>query len=249
MFDLYRIVRKRSNSDRKYHRFNFRGVGRSPTRKYEALPRPHGIMAAMTDPDEKDPAGAGTPGRRKRGRRGPRKATAASLENAALHYLGRYATSSWNLRRVLMGKVERSARFHGTDRDVGAAVVDALVARYEERGLLDDRAYAEARAAGLHRRGASARAIRARLVQKGVERDLIDAALGSLASGPGEPELAAALACARRRRLGPYRPAAARKAKREKDLASLARAGFAYDIARRVVEAETAEELERELVP
>ena len=36
---------------------------------------------------------------------------------------------------------------------------------------------------------------------------------------------------------------------REKDLASLARAGFAYDIARRVVEAETAGELERELDP
>ena len=36
---------------------------------------------------------------------------------------------------------------------------------------------------------------------------------------------------------------------REKDLASLTRAGFAYDIARRVVEAETAEDLERELDP
>ncbi len=206
-------------------------------------------MTAMTHPHEKSPAAAGTPRRRKKGRRGPRKATATSLENAALHYLGRYATSSWNLRRVLMRKVERSARFHGTDRDLGAAVVDALVARYEESRLLDDRAYAEARAAALHRRGASARAIRAKLLQKGVDRDLIEAALAALAEGPGEPELAAALACARRRRLGPYRPAAARKPKREKDLASLARAGFAYDIARRVVEAETAEELEREIDP
>ena len=203
----------------------------------------------MTDPDGKDPAVAGTPGRRKRGRRGPRKATDASLANAALHYLGRYATSSWNLRRVLMRKVEGSARFHGTERDGGAAVVDRLIARYEDSGLLDDRAYAEARAAALHRRGASARAIRARLLGKGVDRDLIEAALAARASGPGEPELAAALAYARRRRLGPYRPPAARKSMREKDLASLARAGFAYDIARRVVEAETAEELERELDP
>ncbi len=206
-------------------------------------------MAAMTSPDGKDPAAAGTPGRRKRGRRGPRKATDASLGNAALHYLGRYATSSWNLRRVLMRKVERSARFHGTDRDAGAAVVDRLIARFEDSGLLDDRAYAEARAAALRRRGASARAIRARLLGKGVDRDLIEAALAARASGPGEPELAAALVCARRRRLGPYRPAAARKSMREKDLASLARAGFAYDIARRVVEAETAEDLERELDP
>ena len=203
----------------------------------------------MTNADGKDPATAGTPGRRKRGRRGPRKATDASLGNAALHYLGRYATSSWNLRRVLMRKVERSARFHGTDRDAGAAVVDRLIARYEASGLLDDRAYAEARAAALHRRGVSARAVRALLLGKGVVRDLIEAALAALASGPGDPELAAALAYARRRRLGPYGPAAARKSMREKDLASLARAGFAYDIARRVVEAETVEELEREFDP
>ncbi len=76
-----------------------------------------------------------------------------------------------------------------------------------------------------------------------------EAGSAARASGPGEPELAAALACARRRRLGPYRPPPARKSMRQKDLASLARAGFAYDVARRVVEAETAEELERELDP
>ncbi len=64
-----------------------------------------------------------------------------------------------------------------------------------------------------------------------------------------EAALPAALACARRRRLGPCRPAAARKSVRQKDLVSLARAGSAYDVARRVVEAETAEELERELDP
>lgn len=203
----------------------------------------------MTDADGKDPAQEGTPGRRKRRRRGPRKATDASLGNAALHYLGRYATSSWNLRRVLMRKVERSARVHGTERDAAAAAVDRLIARYQESGLLDDRAYAEAQAAALHRRGASVRAIRARLLGKGVDGDLIEAALAVRAPGPGEPELAAALAYARRRRLGPCRPPAARKSMREKDLASLARAGFAYDIARRVMEAETAEELERELDP
>jgi len=203
----------------------------------------------MTDADGKDPARAATPGRRKRRRRGPRKATDASLGNAALHYLGRYATSSWNLRRVLMRKVERSARVHGTESAAAAAVVDRLIARYQESGLLDDRAYAEAQAAALHRRGASVRAIRARLIGKGVDRDLIEAALAVRAPRPGEPELAAALAYARRRRLGPCRPPAARKSMREKDLASLARAGFAYDIARRVMEAETAEELERELDP
>jgi len=167
----------------------------------------------------------------------PRKATPKSLENAALYYLERFASSAANLRRVLMRRVERSARAHGTDRDEGAAAIDAIVARFEASGLLNDRAYAEARAGTLHRRGASARKIRATLMQKGVGQDDIEAALGALRDEAADPEFAAAVTLARRRRLGPFRPAPDREARREKDLAALARAGFGYDIARQVIEA------------
>jgi regulatory protein len=53
----------------------------------------------------------------------------------------------------------------------------------------------------------------------------------------GDPALAAALALARRRRLGPWRPPAARAARRDKDLAILARAGFPRGLATRIVDA------------
>jgi regulatory protein len=183
---------------------------------------------------------------RERKRKAPRKATPKSLENAALHYLGRFASSAANLRAVLLRRVERSARAHGTDRDEGAAAVDAIVARFETSGLLNDRAYAEARAGTLHRRGASARKIRAALMQKGVAQDDIETALDTLRDETADPELAAALTLARRRKLGPFRPEAARAERREKDLAALARAGFGYDVARRVIEAADIDELERE---
>ena len=65
--------------------------------------------------------------------------TAQYLENAALYYLQRFASSSANLRRVLMGKVERSARAHGTDREEGAALVEALIERYLRSGCLTTR--------------------------------------------------------------------------------------------------------------
>jgi hypothetical protein len=54
-------------------------------------------------------------------RRRPLKATAESLEAAARAYLERYAAPAAHLSRVLLVKVERSARFHGTDREAGAA--------------------------------------------------------------------------------------------------------------------------------
>ncbi len=180
--------------------------------------------------------------------RRPRKATPKFIENAALAYLGRFATSGENLRRVLMRKVERSARAHGSDRAEGAAIVDALIGRFTHSGLLDDLTYAEGRALSMHRRGASARAIRLKLRQKGVADELVEDAVAGLARESPEPELAAALRLAERRRLGPYRAAAARPAMREKDLAALARAGFSYDTARRIIEAESTAVLAAEII-
>lgn len=188
-----------------------------------------------------DEDGAGSPRKK---RRLPKPATAARLEKAALAHIDRYATSVANLRAVLMRRVERSARLHGTDRAEAAAWVDAIIAKLLDRRLLDDTAYAQMRANSLHRSGASRRKIAGMLRQKGVGRDDIEAALAVLADEYGDSDMVAACNYARRRRLGPYRPHAARADRRERDLAALARAGFGYDVARRVIEARSAEELE-----
>jgi len=176
--------------------------------------------------------------------RKPRKATPQSLHNAALFYLERFSTSAENLRRVLIRRVERSARVHETDRAEGLAVVDDLIARFRESGLLDDRAYAAARAKTLRRRGMPSRLIRARLRQKGVGDDDADAGLAVADEGAGDPDLEAAINFARRRRLGPFRPSEDRQGTGEKDLAILARAGFQYDAARRIVAAITPYDLD-----
>jgi len=156
------------------------------------------------------------------------------LDNAALHYLGRFASSSANLRRILLRKVARTAGAV-SDNAEGEARVDALIARYRASGLLDDRAYAAQTAASLARRGASRFMIAGKLKQKGVPPELAKEALEGLEPS-GNGEVAAACALVRRRRLGPYRVASIRAQWRQKDLASLARAGFALDLARRVLD-------------
>ena len=176
-------------------------------------------------------------------RPGPKPATAKHLENAALYYLERFASSSGNLRRVLMRRVARSAEAHGTNAREGGRLVDDLVARYLRAGLLDDRAYAAQQAASLRRRGGSRHAIRGKLALKRVERALVDETLDALDEGSGQGELSAACALVRRRRLGPLRPETARALHRQKDLAVLARAGFSLALARRVLGARDAEDL------
>jgi regulatory protein len=170
-----------------------------------------------------------------RKRSAPAKITATSLNNIALHYLERFASSAENLRRVLMRRVMRAAAHHGTDPGEGAALVEALIRRFEQSGLLDDQRYAAAKAASLRRRGGSRRAISGRLAQQGVDAELVIETLQVLEAEPGGGDLAAACAFIRRRRLGAYRSAMLRPGTAEKDMAALARAGFSFEIARRVL--------------
>ncbi|MBM6593804.1 regulatory protein RecX [Microvirga pudoricolor] len=170
-------------------------------------------------------------------RKPPRKVTPAYLQRAAMAYLERYSSSAENLRRVLRRKVDKRCRLRGEDPAEFREAIDEVVAKSLRVGLIDDTRYAEARVATLRRRGGSARAIRAKLSAKGVDRNAIAAAL----EGEEGDEEAAAHAFAKRRKLGPYRPGE-RAPYRDKDMASLARAGFSFDVVRRVIEGERPEE-------
>jgi regulatory protein len=164
-------------------------------------------------------------------RRAPRRITSDYLQRAAMYYLERYAAPAAQLRRVLARKIVLSCRHHGQDPATFDAMLDEIVARCTASGLVDDRRFAEARAATLRRKGRSSRAVAASLAAKGVSRDL------AMAASEGEPdqELAAAMKTARLKRLGPWRRGD-RGLSRQKDLAALARAGFSMTIARAVID-------------
>jgi regulatory protein len=151
------------------------------------------------------------------------------LERWALAYLGRYASSAENLRRVLMRRVRR----HSPEAVPPARMlIEAILIRYREAGLLDDAAYAAGRAGSLHRRGDSLKAIRARLAAKGVAAEVVAGAVDSLREVGPDPDLAAACAFARRRRLGPFRRTASDRAR---ELGAFARAGFSRRVAEAVL--------------
>lgn len=162
----------------------------------------------------KQPAGAAAPIDR------------ALLETWALGYLERYASSAENLRHVLLRRVRRRAEADGEAVRVAGGLIDALIARYRAAGLLDDAAYAAGQARRGLVRGRSLRRIAAGLAAKGVGTEEAAAALAALAESAPEPDLAAACVFARRRRLGPFRPAALDPADRRRELAAFARAGF-----------------------
>ena len=151
------------------------------------------------------------------------------LERWALGYLGRYASSAENLRRVLM---RRARRYSSETAQQAEVLIEALIVRYRESGLLDDADYAAARVESLRRRGDSLKAIRARLAAKGVSAEVAVDAVAGLRDSAIDPDVTAACAFARRRRIGPFRRGSA---DRQRELAAFARAGFGRRVAQAVL--------------
>lgn len=197
----------------------------------------------MTEDPTTNATAPGNPKRKQR--RKPRPATPERLRKAALSYIDRYATSASNLREVLMRRVRRSARLHGTDLEEATGWADAIVADFVARNLVNDTLYAENRALSLYRAGASRRKIEISLKTKGVGAADISTALDALDETDPDAEFTAACRHAQRRRLGPWRRDD-RAARRDRDLAAMARAGFCYRMASRVIDAADIETLEDE---
>lgn len=175
----------------------------------------------------------------------PRKISARYLENAALYYLQRYATSVDNLRQVLTRKVNRSCAHHDVSPDEFYPVIEALLTRYIDSGLLNDKVYAEGRVGSLRRQGRSRQGIMSKLQAKGLARGDIEAALEQVDTETREDqgmdaEFTAALKLARKKKIGtfnqkPETDPVLRRKQQQREMALLARNGFSYDIAKRVL--------------
>ena len=197
-----------------------------------------------------------------RPRRPFRKPTPERLANAALFYLGRYAASEASLRRVLDNKIRRAcladAAFAAdlAAHEVLRKAIEEIIATHRRMGVLNDAAYAEMKVYSLRRGGKSARLITQKLAQKGISTSHIEAALlPEEGTEPREADLTAAHALAKKRGLGPYRRASGAGGQGEPDkerkravreVSTMARAGFSFDVIREVLGAQSIDEGEDE---
>jgi regulatory protein len=160
-------------------------------------------------------------------RAGPKPLDAARLDELALTYVARFATSAAKLERYL----RRKLRERGWDGDAQPDLA-ALVGRYVELGYVDDAAFARARSSSLLRRGYGPRRVRQALGEAGIAAEIREQ------TRPGEAaERRAALAMARKRGFGPFGPAGPDRTRREKQIAAMLRAGHPLDSAREMVDA------------
>ncbi len=171
--------------------------------------------------------------------RPPRKITQKYLYNSGLYYLQRYTASTNHFRSVMMRKINKSCKHH-EDQDIEQcrAYLEDVISQLIKAGHLNDEAYIKGMISSLRKRGLSKRAILSKMYAKGVTQDETAKALKQYDIETGtqhaqSEKIAAAIYC-RKKRLGAF--ATNDKKTFEQQMGTLARAGFAYDTARSVLE-------------
>ena len=159
-------------------------------------------------------------------RRPPPPLDTAALERLALRYVERFATTRAKLAEYLSRKI----RERGWDGD--PADPRALAERLAGLGYIDDRAFGEARAGAMLRRGLGRARVSGALRAAGVDGEDAAASAAIVAAGAQD----AALAFAKRRRIGPFANAIPDRPTRQKQIAAMIRGGHDMDLARKIVD-------------
>lgn len=155
------------------------------------------------------------------------------LNELALFYVGRFATTRAKLASYLGRKV-RERGWEGA----GDPEIDRLVERFAEMGLVDDALYALAKSRSLSERGYGEARVRQSLRAAGIDEQDSEAAR-ELATAEAAR---AAVRFARRRRIGPFADSRPDRLGREKALGAMVRAGHSFEIARCIVDCEPGSE-------
>ncbi|HPF78501.1 MAG TPA: regulatory protein RecX [Alphaproteobacteria bacterium] len=168
----------------------------------------------------------------------PKKISARYLYNSGLAYLQRFPASTHHFRGVMMRKIQKSCRHH-TDQNMEECqkLLEETISQFKELGLLDDAAYLKGMVTSFRRRGLSSTQIGLKLQQKGYDSAAVKNELQKYDRDEFQSEANgdyhAALIFARKKRLGPF-DTDNRKTP-EKSLAAMARAGYSFDVAKKIL--------------
>jgi regulatory protein len=159
------------------------------------------------------------------------------LEEIALRYVGRFATTKAKLTAYLWRKV-RERGWNGSQEPDP----DALARRFCELGYIDDAAYALLKSRSLSSRGYGRHRLEQKLRLAGIGEE--DGAAAREEADAGA--LDAALRYAERRRIGPWGPPKADPRLRQRAIASMVRAGHPLGLSIAIASLEPGAEINRE---
>lgn len=163
-----------------------------------------------------------------------KKITKTRLKNIGLYYLERFESSAQNLKQVLKRRVDRYAYQNPDFNKIEAYEwIEEITKEFENFNYINDERYALMKIKDYILRGKPERYILSKLKSKGIDETTVQHFL----SEQNVDEYDLALKFALKKKIGPYRSDIdIQKQMRQKDMATLIRAGFSYDVVCRVLD-------------
>ncbi len=147
----------------------------------------------------------------------------------AINYLSKYDSSKKNLLNILKKKIFR-LRIASIEKNKLINLLDGIIIKLEKNGLIDDKKYTDSKVLSLSNSGKSKNFILNFLLKKGVNKIDIQNSLNSFNDRDDNWELSSAKIFARKKKLLDS------KESYEKRLAKMARAGFSYEISKKILD-------------
>ena len=143
----------------------------------------------------------------------------------AIYYLSKYSSSKKNLEFILKKKIrrlsdEKQIRFHLYNE------IQIIIEKLEKLNLINDQVFVESKIQSLQYQAKSKNYIKQYLLQKGIDKQLIEEQISLFYENNKNQEKENALKFAKKRNL------INNDLDYQKKLSKLARAGFSYDIAK-----------------
>lgn len=167
----------------------------------------------------------------------PKPPTKTRLRNIAFYYLERFESSESNLRAVLRRRIDKYKFFDKAyDPKQAYLWVEEVIEECLKNNFVNDERFAEFKIENYLTAGKSKRYIEQKLKQNGIAENIVN----SFLDNSNYSEFDTALNFARKKKIACFREdEEARLSYRQKDLATLVRAGFDYDVAKDVLDFST----------
>ena len=170
------------------------------------------------------------------------KVTVEEMRNFSFNYIEKYAPSKQQLRTYLLKKYIKS-KIPNTNKKNLIDLIDVVLQDLEKSRFINDEFYSKSKAKSLIQRGSSINKIRSVLLSKGIKDKYINETIEKINEENEDQDFFSAVKLCKKKRIGPARNESNRPLFYKKDIAVLARAGFDFEVSRKVMDIEADEYL------
>ena len=161
--------------------------------------------------------------------------TINALRNYAYDYLEKYNPSKQQLKIYLFKKILKKKQAIYKKKEL-LNLIDEVIKTMIEQNLVNDKSYSDIKSRDFLRRGYSLNKIRFNLIKKGIDEKYIKASISKIKDNQADPDFFSAIKICKKRRIGPAREEANRNLFYKKDISILARWGFNFDTAKKILD-------------